>query len=104
MSINVEQVWEKTVTRKGKKIKIYITGSWSYHWSADRFWIRLNQSTNTRGFYNHEFQVADDHPEFGDWKLVKDRAEMAALYKKHKPKPRSFRSPVRCIGPTQRAA
>ncbi len=76
MNRNSYAVWK----RKHRGKVQYITGRWSYHWSADRFSIRLNPSKETRGIRNHDFSLGGDHPEWGDWKLVEDDEERIKVY------------------------
>lgn len=61
MASNSNAVW-----RKGRK---KITGSWSYNWATDSFYISLKPSRHTQTFLNHKFVVCDDEPEFSGWKL-----------------------------------
>ena len=62
---------------KNQKTGEIITGSWKYVWHLDRFFIWLDSTdpiTNRR----RELQCSGDHPEWGQWKLVKDKSSHEA--------------------------
>jgi len=57
----------------GKRV---VRGSWNYNWSSDRFSISLRDRAGTR---NMDFTTCNDHPEWGDWKLIRN-TELCAKY------------------------
>jgi len=64
---------EAAVTRAGiwTNGKQKVSGFWSYHWPSNRFVIELNSTDRLTGM-RRRMTVAGDHPEWGNWKLVRE--------------------------------
>lgn len=60
-------VWRNEKTGK------YVRGYWSYNWSGDSFSISV---IDRCGLRNHDFITCNDHPEWGNYKLVRDGEEI----------------------------
>ena len=52
-----------------KKGNQYVTGTWSYNWAADVFFITLEEPDPVSG-RQYTFKVYGDHPEFNGFKLM----------------------------------
>lgn len=56
-----------------------IKGRWYYNWAADRFFIQLDVKDRITSSSVKEFSVSGEHPEWGNWKLVKERKKKGVL-------------------------
>jgi hypothetical protein len=56
----------------GKKT---VTGEWEYYWPGDKFFIWLNSTDRVTGNQRTITVVGGEHPEWGNWKLVKEENE-----------------------------
>jgi hypothetical protein len=50
-----------------------VRGRWSYNWAADRFYVVLDSKDRITGM-KREMCIAGDTPEWGGWRLVRERA------------------------------
>lgn len=57
--------------------KRQVTGRWEWFWSAQRFVIWLDGTDRTTGG-QRRIEVAGDHPEWGNWKLVRAASAIEA--------------------------
>ncbi len=63
-------MWHKATWKNGKK---QLTGSWCYVWAFDSYWISIDGKDPETGLEREAFDVKGDEPEFGKWKLVKEK-------------------------------
>jgi len=63
---------KKATWVNGKK---KVTGFWCYNWSADNFTIELDSKDRITG-QQRVFRVYDDTPEWGNWKLVREKEKV----------------------------
>lgn len=62
---------DKNAKWKNIKTKKIITGSWTYNWSGNYFFISLDKREPISGM-PIEFKIYDEHPEWGNWKLIRN--------------------------------
>jgi hypothetical protein len=61
---------------KNKKTGKYVRGYWTYNWSSDRFHLSIIDNCGLR---NHDFVTCCDHPEWGNFILIRDDQERAEI-------------------------
>jgi len=63
-------MWKKATWKNGKK---KITGKWRYEYYTDSFWIWLDGKDPETERQREPFNVHNEEPNFGNWKLIEGK-------------------------------